>query len=211
MNTNPYPIPLCAPVAGLASTGHSICQTYQRCQDDDVPPSAERIHQLQINPGPIQQGYGEYIVFQQTAYTVASPDKELFTKTYRVINAMTPYAITHREPGFAAMHDCAARTKIISEKIRAINPSLEVAFIPRTLYDTFLIRQCIQEDLNCKSACQFESASAFEDIRSFKKDQTKYQAYLERSANERAKRRCWHLCCFKNNGKDTDPSVLDKK
>ncbi|MEI6243208.1 MAG: hypothetical protein WCP39_07415, partial [Chlamydiota bacterium] len=42
---------------------------------------------------------------------------------------------------------CSSRYEIIQEEIKKIDPALEIAFIPRTLYELIFIEQCIQEDL----------------------------------------------------------------
>lgn len=206
-------IPLCAPVVGLASVGHTICRTFEQSAENsmgqliDKPNQLfQRIHQFKIKDDNIQQGYGEYIVFHQSENTSRSPNRETFEGAYEIFNDYLPATVMNRGPESRAMHDSINRYNIIRERIKSIDASLEVAFIPRTLYEMFLLRKCIQEDLKNKSICPFTDGNNFiKKAQDFKRTQgtyeeylKTYEEYLKKCSEVRTKRKCWHLCFFDN-------------
>lgn len=212
-------IPLCAPILGLASTGHDVCQTLRDTETATqaalkAPASgatttpvtlANRASQYIIDPGKIHMGSGEYIVFHQLSdNTATAPTKNTFEQVYQIFNQYAPGAIiNNRGPSTTAMEHCMNRYEIIKALTKTIDPTLEIAFVPRTLYELVLIRKCMWEDLKNQSICDLANDRTHQEyLKDGQKAQGKHQQLLEKFAKTRLKNKCWHLCFFQ--GRDTN-------
>ncbi len=105
---------------------------------------------------PIKKGYGEYVVFLKGCdrKKLSAP---MFAKVYSVLSRYSPARImyTNNENSQKVKEEYADRYELISKNIKLIDQDLEVAFIPRTLYELVLIRKCIKEDLKRGEICKF--------------------------------------------------------
>ena len=155
----------------------------------------------EICPDKVTMGQGEYVVFHQL------PDgekKELARETYeQVYQIFTRYspAILMNSGSDQAIAECSNRYELIKGEVKAIDPSLEIVFVPRTLYELIFIKKCIKEDLIHKKICPFLNRSEHKmGIKFFDGDQQKYDAHLSANATLQKERQCWHLCYFVDAG-----------
>lgn len=129
------------------------------------------IHKLIEDPQmPIKKGYGEYVVFLSNRKKLSV---STFEKVYSVLTRHSPSHIMHSNSRISQKikEEYAARYELISKTIKLIDQDLEVAFIPRTLYELVLIRKCIKEDLKRGEICKFLNP------------QKHSQAHIERRTN----------------------------
>jgi hypothetical protein len=109
------------------------------------------INNLIRNPTePVQAGYGEYIVFLDQELP-----KELFEQVYAVFCRYSHGAIIerNRENEEAIREEYLQRYEKIRDAVKAVDSHLEIAFIPRTLYELSLLRKWIREDIKKGFSC----------------------------------------------------------
>ncbi|MCE5316437.1 MAG: DUF648 domain-containing protein [Parachlamydia sp.] len=121
----------------------------------------------------VQAGYGEYVVFRETAAGKQLVEKEVYERVDAVFKHYTP----HRNPAAGHLPGQERYTQIRNQ-VKAISPDLEVAFIPRTLLELIFLRQCVEEDLTKGQICHMLSPHM------------RKPAALEALKN----RVCWHKC-----------------
>lgn len=97
--------------------------------------------------------------------------------------------------GKAAAEQFLNRYELMRKRIKEIDPSLEIAFIPKALYELIFIRKSIQEDLNTESRCLRQGG-----IGGYKMTSEEELAFYKNN-------RCWHIKCFPNTGDDQAPRV----
>jgi hypothetical protein len=113
----------------------------------------------------VTQGYGEYIVYHQDkSGKIIEPSRETFETTYSVLSHFN-------SPKFDN------RYEQISERIKKIDPTLRITFIPRTYYELQLIKKAIKEDLSRKEYCPNEK--------------TPPNPYFPNNTKD-----CWHISHF---------------
>ncbi len=94
---------------------------------------------VRVIEGSISKGQGEYIAFRIDQNGVSQPPSlEEFEKIFAILNSWSPIAIMARE-GDRGGELCVNRDRIIREKIKEVAPDLQVAFVPRTLYELIFI------------------------------------------------------------------------
>lgn len=143
-----------------------------------------------IPEGIIDNGNGEFIVFSKNKRKVS---QETYLKVYKIFNKYSLINIANKHPNDRLKIEelCKNRANKIREKVAKIDKSLEIAFIPRTLYELALLKKCINEDIkNGRKACSLLE-----------------QAQVGKMKPTREK--CWHANCFPNPGDNTDPCVQD--
>jgi hypothetical protein len=115
----------------------------------------------------ITAGHGEYIVYHRrnTGEKVA-PSRETFERAYAIFNQFNSPSIDNRY-------------QIIQQKIKAIDPSLEITFVPRTYYDMHFLQQGIKEDQKRGDFCPNEHKEP--------------NSYLPNNTKD-----CWHIAYFQN-------------
>jgi hypothetical protein len=216
-------IPLCICTLGLAIPGylgyHAIRWIINKClriwEVDQVAqkniyqqPSSHsskspinRVSNLEISPGKITMGQGEYIVFHKLPTGEKQPlSRETFEQVYKVLLRYSPVALTN-SGSEKASEECANRYELLKAKLKEIDPTLETVFVPRTLCELIFIRKCIQEDLKHKSICpQLNPWVHTRSLKSFKNDEREYREFVKTQQEERLKRKCWHLCYFTDMG-----------
>lgn len=172
----------------------------------------------------ITMGQGEYVVFHQLPD--GSPkglSREKFDKVYELLNAYSPLALLHAGK-INRINDIKMRYSLLKAKIKELDPTLEIAFIPKTLYELIFIRKCIREDVKNKSICWCLN----NDIRDATKGQKQYdsltkckiakahkwipgaegrQNFLKDLEKYKKNRKCWHLCHLENAGDYNHPDV----
>src|ERR1700733_5459832 len=123
---------------------------------------------------PITTGHGEYIVYHQNNGQKTAPSRDTFNRAYAVLNQFNSPSIDKRY-------------KTVRKKIKAIDPSLEITFVPRTYYEMHFLKKCIKEDLNRRDFCENERVKP----------------------NPHAPNRsdCWHLIHFSNEEDDNAEAV----
>jgi hypothetical protein len=150
----------------------------------------------------IKIGQGEYILFHRRADQRESLSEKVFETAYAALLQYSP-AVLEKVP-------YEQRYELMMDAIKKIDPTLEAVFIPRTLYELFLIRKCIEEDLENKSVCRFVSPREHaHTLESFGGDQSKYAAHLANNTAIRKQRNCWHLCSFSDAGNDNHSGVKE--
>lgn len=172
----------------IATKLHYTKQHYKKASD------------LEIEKGPITHGQGEYVVFRGDKKPVNEPT---FEKAYRIFVENAPEEIVKRSN--SPEIEYANRYQSIKNKIQEIDSSLELAFIPRTLYELIYIVNCIKEDLKYKNTCDVVNPSLFGY---FKNDEI--VKFIEKTKKER---KCWHALPFKNIKPDNklcggDPNIV---
>lgn len=200
-------IPLCAPVLGLASLGHDVCQTSKNAILPSQQTLTHRTNQFAIDSGKIQMGHGEYIVFHELPNnTQKAPTKDTFEQVCKIFNAYAPAAIINREPAKTAIDHCMNRYDLIRANVKKIDPTLEIAFVPRTLYELVLIRKCIREDLKNRSICPLANTRIQrESLEEHNPEERR--KFLEEESATRKKNKCWHLCFFEDKPTNEDFAV----
>jgi len=95
----------------------------------------------------VKEGYGEYVFF------LSGNDREelsweMFEKVFTVFRRYSPASIIQANLGKnnEMLEQYANRYELISKQVKQIDPRLEIAFIPKTLYELFLIQKCIKEE-----------------------------------------------------------------
>jgi hypothetical protein len=141
-------------------------------------------------------GQGEYVVFHAHADGTRSVvSKDTFEKVYQIFNEYRPMAIAQRR-SLAFMDEIDHRYDLIRAEVKALDPTLEVVFIPRTLYELFFIRKCIREDLKHGDICPYSNLALVESMK-------------HRNQCVQRRDKCWHLCCFTDFGDDNDVGVKE--
>ncbi|MGB7129014.1 MAG: hypothetical protein WBD50_08020 [Candidatus Rhabdochlamydia sp.] len=165
---------------------------------------ANRVNNLNMSSDKITMGQGEYVVFQSGENKELS--RKLFEQVYEILIQYSPTAIINSGSD-KAIEMCKNRYELIQSKVQEIDPSLEVVFVPRTLYELFFIRKCIREDIKHKKICCFVIPSAHKDLLA---ETTKYNLeYITHLKEIRETKKCWHLCCFDDDGDNKHTGVKD--
>lgn len=224
-------IPLCVCTVGIAILGYlgyrAVRWIVNKCQRtkkvDHVAqkniinqPSSHfpkslinRMSSLEISSDKITTGQGEYIVFHKS---LSGEKKQLspetFEQVYKILIQYSPAALMNSESEKASK-GCTNRYELIKEKLKEIDPTLEVVFVPKTLYELIFIKKCIKEDLKHKEICPSLSPYSRISLKKFAGNQQEYDAYLERKAIRRKERKCWHLCYFTDAGDNEHAGVKD--
>lgn len=159
---------------------------------------ARTVDDLEIQKGKISIGQGEYVAFYPENIE-KKLDPDTFEQIYAILNEYAPAAIVNRNSE-SAEEECANRYDLIQSKIKEIDEDLEVAFVPRTLYELVFLRQCIEEDIANNSVCPFIGGSWSIGEQYLPPDNIKA---------EKTKRKCWHLCCFADEGHNDDHQVKE--
>lgn len=120
----------------------------------------------------VEDGYGEYIIHSTGPHTQIPED--LYN---------TAYAVTEKYR--LNLGEVANRPHALRKELQIIDSNLDIAFIPRTLYELLYIRAAIQEETRDKAICPLQT------IDSFKAFQDGSWAVSADKIN-----RCWHLCRF---------------
>jgi len=103
---------------------------------------------LSISPGKITIGQGEYVVFHRLPSGEKKElTRETFEKSYKIMLHYYPSAIINSGSENTS-EKCANRYNLIRKDLKEIDSTLEVTFIPRTLYELIFIKQCIEEDMH---------------------------------------------------------------
>ncbi len=115
---------------------------------------------------PIIVGHGEYVVYHRTeSGEKIAPTLETFEKVY-------PLLVKFNRP------DIADRYKTLRGKIQAVDPSLDITFLPRTYVDLHLVKKCLKEDLVQNDFCSNECVGA----------------------HDPKKKDCWHIAFSSDRG-----------
>lgn len=170
----------------------------------------KRVSSLDIPDGKIKIGQGEYIVYHNF------PDgenkeltQETYKKVYKVLNEYRPAEMVKRNSD-TSINKCNNRYSILHSKIKEIDPTLDLVFVPRTLYELIFIRKCIQEDLEQNEICpELDKFNHQISVKFFKGDQKQFEAFQKKRSEVMKKRRCWHLCYFEDIGDNNHPGVRE--
>ena len=164
------------------------------------------ISDIEISPNKITVGQGEYAVFHTPAKDL---DRGIFDQVYKIINQYSPSALINSFPEEANQY-CLNRYELIKAKVQEIDTSLEIIFVPRTLYELIFIRKCIKEDVKHKGVCPRLSTSLHSIRSKLSTDNPDaYQKFLEQDNLEKAHRKCWHLSYFVDAGDNDAAGVKD--
>lgn len=155
----------------------------------------ETLHLITFPEGMIRSGYGEYIVFRnQERHDKSDIKKDVFEKVYQIFNTYSPAKIINDCPKIEeAQEKCVNRYQLIRNEVKKIDEHLEIAFVPRTLYELILIRKAIKEDVKHNKVCPLVQPENH-----------------KKTTNEVEKRtKCWHLIYFDHIGDNNEPNVKD--
>lgn len=123
--------------------------------DNDPLPKARSISTLEIQPGKVTMGQGEYVVFhklpgdqtQQLSY-------ETFKKVHNVLLEHAPLKLID-----SSVQSIENRYEELRNRLKEIDPTLEAVFVPKTFYELTYFRKCIEEDLRYKQTCPLIKAA----------------------------------------------------
>ena len=148
----------------------------------------------------ITLGYGEYVAFHDPRNNERKTlSRETFEQVYKIFN----------ENSLGVMGVQVNLYELIKEKVKKIDPTLEIAFIPRTLYELIFIRKCILEDLKYGICSQLNPMEHKKSLEHFDGDEKKYEIFLSNQVTKRRKRKCWHLSYFEDAGDNNHPGVKE--
>jgi hypothetical protein len=219
-------------VVGIAAIGylgyHAVRWIIAKCsKTEKVDQAAQKVFKPQIpinsidpvleelkkRPEQIKMGHGEYVVFKNSPEGEKEAlSRDTFEKAYQVLDQYSPAAIVNNNSDKnAAAEQCANRYELIRTKIKEIDPSLEIAFIPRSLYELIFVRKCIKEDLKAKEVCPLlepyvQSHLHYPDEYA---NSPLGKEITKQMEAEKVKRKCWHLCYFNDAGDNQQGSVKD--
>jgi len=127
---------------------------------------------LRSSNRPVEGGYGEYVVYYKN-----SPGRNV----EQIIFALAYWRINQ----FAA--DLSLDSKVRTERLRdhLFGMGLDIAFIPRTLYELIFICASIEEEMSQKSICALPEQGA----------QVMFERHPFRGAKEKLAH-CWHIACM---------------
>lgn len=134
--------------------------------------------QLRLSDKIVQEGYGEYIVYDVENRLLS---REVYNKVYEV------FCRYCHNPD--VLGSCF---QLIHEEVKEIDRHLDVAFVPRTLYDLVVIEAGIREEVEDRRLCDLHDKAdykSFVNRINYYKSPTRYAQKLEN---------CWHLCRFTN-------------
>ncbi|MES2121256.1 MAG: hypothetical protein V4492_00590 [Chlamydiota bacterium] len=115
---------------------------------------------------PITVGHGEYVVYHQSPTgEKTAPSRATFDAALSVLNHLNSPAVDHRY-------------EMVRSKIQAIDPTLEITFVPRTYYEMQFLKKGIKEDLARKDFCPNERKPP--------------SSYASQPTEE-----CWHTAFFR--------------
>jgi hypothetical protein len=208
---------------GVLTTVNPNCQTQSNPSSNNPPavnnknnpfPAPQRlvnrVGNIEVSTDKITTGQGEYVVFHKMPNGEKKElSRETFEKAYTILNSHSPLAIMNSGVENAA-EKCANRYQLIKAQIKDLDPTLEAIFVPRTLYELIFIRKCIQEDMkNEKNCIYLDSNNHALNLDFFKGNQQKFGEFSRDKENQQAKRKCWHLCHFSNEGDNEHPKLKD--
>jgi hypothetical protein len=153
-------------------------------------------------------GQGEYIVFHKLENNEKRElDEETFEQVYAILNEFSPAAIMNRGSE-KATEESMNRYEIIRSKVKEIDSTLEIVFVPRTLHELIFIRECINEDLKLGKVCEFQDKSLGGLELDLKRENEEiYNEWIVKKEIKQKERKCWHLCCFEGVGDDNHAGV----
>lgn len=125
----------------------------------------------------ITMGQGEYIVFHEGKERKLS--QKTHEKVYQVLNGYLPSNMIKN--GFGE-NEYMNRHSLIQHEIEKIDPTLKIAFIPKTLYELIYIRKAISEDMLNECLCPMHTLDQGE----MTNEDLKNIGYMPKS------RKCWH-------------------
>lgn len=128
------------------------------------------------------------------------------------INRYSPANIVNHaseQPDISVEEQCAKRYETMREKVKEIDPSLEIAFIPRTLYDLFFIQQTIQEDISLKTICCYTDKKYHTYTAEDMGGEDKLKKFQDKMRKDQAEHQCWHLCYFDDAGNNHHTGVKE--
>lgn len=205
-------IPLCIGTLGTVVLGylgyHAVRWIIQRCSRTyKIDRIASNLFNNQNNL--ITMGQGEYIVFHQSSTgEKRGLSPELYERAFQVLVQYSPGAIMQREAADASQI-CADRYNVLKTKLKEIDPTLEAAFVPKTLYEMVYLKQCIEEDVNADKVCPLldrgKHPFAFKKFQSLKvvNNEQEYKAFFEN-------RKCWHLNFFPDHQEHhNEPGIIN--
>lgn len=175
-----------------------------------------RLHNVEISPNKITLGQGEYIVFHLYNGKRKELTPALFETVYKILVEYSPMSLQNSKSNEDSVKVCANRYDLIREKIKSIDQTLEIIFVPRTLIELIFIRKCIKEDLRNNEICPFldrqEQTYIYhpEKLRFYEIEAPeKRNENLEEIAKLKSKRKCWHVCYFDYAGDSEHPDVTN--
>lgn len=139
-----------------------------------------------------KEGHGEYVVFRHSGAGVPTP---LSSEQYLAV-----YKILHKDIRELA----EPKFDFVTRELRAIDPTYEVAFIPRVLYEMMFFHECIKEESDAGKPCELLQRHLY--VRPWRNEKLLKLEQIKRESN-----RCWHLCHFRDRPEaedDADLSIL---
>jgi hypothetical protein len=152
--------------------------------------------QLMLSERAIENGYGEYIVFN-----CSTDEKTVTRKTFERASEI------FKESYLRAIENNGNLYERIRAGIKKMDSSLDIAFIPRTLFDLVFIRASIEEEIQNNSICDFQydqnghwSSDEYEKLKQYAEKRNGGLTSLTSFSHEESKEfektlnTCWHFC-----------------
>ncbi len=170
-----------------------------------------KFNHIKQNEKIISNGFGEFIVYKKLKDGTQEPiSEEIHEQVYDILLQHAPSSFQSADSKEVWINQFEKREDIILQKVKEIDPDIEITFIPRTLYELMLIHECIEEDLQAKSIC--EALSPMEqqllqypkfNLRLFKNcSNDEILGFQNDIRSKQKQRNCWHLCYFDDVGDD---------
>jgi len=130
----------------------------------------------------IKEGQGEYLVYSEKGKKIS---RKQYSEIHKILNELHPTGILQKEPT-CSNEDLSNRYEIIKERIKKLDSSYSIAFVPKILYEMTFIRQCIEEELEPGRMCE-----RHKKIRLGQLDQKTEES--KKNLKKVAAKRCWHM------------------
>lgn len=182
-------------------------------------PAHRLFEQLKVSKKTIEDGYGEYVIFHPDA---RPPVQKTFEAAYKLMNqllAPSNSSSSSKETGWydswlvdhkPIVQLCQDPSKmvmnkptLIREAIKKVDNSLDVAFIPRTLYELVFLRQSIMEELEDGASCSLLNVDGYNAFKDYLKGENEEAESYFMSKLEK----CWHICCFTDKDNSSNDHV----
>lgn len=155
---------------------------------------------------PIVAGFGEYVVFHSKGDQRTPVTFETYEKVHAIFCEHLPHLTKN-----SVIEEGEQRYHFLRAKVQEVDPSLELTFIPRTLYELTYLDQCIFEDFLQKKVCpRIEYLYQMDRLKTMEANDeidTKDAAdclkiFSSKMIGSRPEKMCWHLTYFLNSTGD---------
>lgn len=150
--------PLMLPVWSLALVGRLSCTVLAWCNPKVRSTAATviktafiktRLHPRTPPPGTIRNGNGEYLVLKKEQGSLRPLTKEEYGSVYDVMQSSHLWTSAHYGLSVEERKTIAKDPyTYLSQRVKRIDPSFEVAFVPSVIYEMFYLEKAFMEQVD---------------------------------------------------------------